>query len=79
MIPIYNQSRELMQYVTETALAANAGHFDIVTNRRGHPKRAYVKPGLFDNRKFSRLGMAFEQSLSTGNVWALGGVIGSRA
>jgi hypothetical protein len=78
MIPIYSPAQKLLQYVTAENLAANASHFRLVRNRRGHVTRAYLRVSMsFDTRPFSRLGAAIEQPLSTGHVWALCGVRGS--
>lgn len=33
----------------------------------------------FDNREYTREGIAFEQALTSGRVWALGGVTGSES
>ena len=80
MIPIYLANGNLYQHVPLERLMENAQHFEIVRNKRGHVRRAYMKQSLnFDSRPASMIGMAFQQSLPTGHVWALRGVTGSKA
>jgi len=55
-----------------------AQHFELVTNRRGHIKLATLKRSTsLDARPASSIGKAFEQTLASGHVYALGGVLGS--
>jgi hypothetical protein len=77
-IPIYCWRGRLVCEEPETFVRANAHHFRLVCNRRGHLKRAYIKPpASFDCRPNSTVGLHFEQELLSGRVWALRGVRGS--
>ena len=77
-IPIYCWRGRLLCEQSEVFVRANAHHFRLVCNRRGHLERAYVKPpASFDCRPNSTVGLHFEQTLSSGRVWALRGARGS--
>lgn len=54
------------------------GNLRVIRNKRGHVTRCYLKPNMsLDARPNSRIGLAFEQPLDSGHVWALRGVHGS--
>jgi hypothetical protein len=55
----------------------NLAHFTVVRNRRGHIKAAILKPDLLPLVNLSKTGYSFQQTLPSGRVWALQGVIGS--
>jgi hypothetical protein len=80
MIPIYLSNGSLYRWIELERLLEHEDHFNVVRNKRGHIKRATLKQAVtFDSRPASMLGVAFEQPLSTGCVWALHGVAGSAA
>lgn len=54
------------------------GHLRVVRNKRGHITRAYLRADWsLDCRPASKIGLAFEQALDTGHVWALHGTEGT--
>ncbi len=78
MIPIYLNTGKLYQHIAPSLLFEHRSHFRLVTNKRGNVTRAYLKEPLScDTRPNSTIGMAFEQQLHSGPVWALQGVRGS--
>jgi hypothetical protein len=78
LIPIYTPDGRLLGNFAQDIVIANARHFRLVFNRRGHLKRAYEKTESLDRRPGSRVGLPYEQPLSPGgHVWALRGVRGS--
>ena len=77
-IPIYSHDGRLIRFEPEDHIRRHAYHFRLVENRRGHLKRAYMRPiESLDRRPNSTMGIAFEQQLTVGRVWALRGVRGS--
>ena len=78
-VPLFSFSgRRLINHMPIDLIEKNEHHFRIVRNRRGHIKRAYVKKlQSFDSRPNSLIGVAFEQKIESGEVWALRGVQGS--
>ncbi len=78
-IPIYDSSGRLMRFSEAEPILEHQHHFRLVRTRRGHLKEAHLRNiESLDSRPTSSLGMAFEQPLSTGHVYALQGVLGSR-
>jgi hypothetical protein len=78
MIPIYSASGHLLRWEPENRVRANAQHFDLIENRRGHLKEAHLKADVsLDVRPSSGIGESFLQTLANGRVYALGGVRGS--
>jgi hypothetical protein len=78
-IPIYSANGHLLHWAPEEGVLENARHFTLVRNRRGHLKRAVLKPAdlSLDLRPTSSVGLAFRQPLSAGSCYALHGVAGS--
>ena len=79
-IPLYDADEHLLRFVGLDHVWEHRAHFRLITTRRGHVKRAYFKGRSLplDFRPASTLGIGFEQPVSTGHVWALSGVTGSR-
>lgn len=80
MIPIYSATGALIKYMAAALFEPHAGRFNLVRNKRGHVKRAYIKGVVScDHRPASYIGIAFHQHVADNcaPVWALGGVIGS--
>lgn len=78
MIPLYLPDGRLYQHIDPALLFEHRAHFKLVTNKRGNVTRAYLKATLTcDTRPNSTIGMAFEQQIASGNLWALQGVRGS--
>lgn len=76
MIPLYSTFGSLIGHFTEEVLKHMPG-VELRLNRRGHIKRARVKP-LTCIVELTPDGFAFKQELESGRVWALSGVDGSR-
>ena len=78
MIPIYSAGNRFIQLESEERILASQQHFQLIRNRRGQIREAHLKADVsLDARPSSRIGRAFEQTLSSGHVYALGGVRGS--
>lgn len=92
-IPIYDSSGRLMRFAEPESILAHRHHFRLVVTRRGHLKEAHLRTATIvwrkrelvaaitdslDLRPRSNIGRHFEQPLSTGHVYALRGVVGSR-
>jgi hypothetical protein len=78
-VPIYSSDGHLLRSEPEEHILANRQQFALTCNRRGHVKRATLKPPAvsFDQRPTSSVGNAFLQTLPTGATYALHGVRGS--
>lgn len=77
-IPIYSPDGLLIRFEPEDHIRLHARHFRLIENRRGHLKRAYMRPiSSLDQRPSSTMGYAFEQQLTVARVWALRGIRGS--
>ena len=76
--PLHSAQGYILRMLTLSEIEAAGGNVRVVRNKRGHVTRAYLKPQFsLDNRPTSRIGLAFEQVLDSGHVWALHGAIGS--
>lgn len=79
LIPLHSEHGYILRMLPICDVEAAEPHLRIIRNRRGHVKRAYLKPDTsLDRRPDSGIGIAFEQELSTGLVWALRGTKGSK-
>jgi hypothetical protein len=84
-IPLYSPDGRLLGWAPCEWVERHAPHLRLVRNRRGHPRRAYLKEHndeltawLQQTGRRSTYGTAFEQHLPCGRVvWALKGVRGS--
>jgi hypothetical protein len=73
-IPIYSPDGQLVRLNAPVAfLEANEGHFRIIRNRRGHIKRAYLRPSALIDRPIwqGNAGQTFVERLAGGWVWSM--------
>lgn len=75
-IPVYSLAGRVVDWIEE-ALVESLRGVEIVRNRRGHVKRVNLTTFHVGRLRPKHLGRAFEQELTCGHVWALGGVRGS--
>jgi len=84
-VPVYSPAGRLLSFASAAWVEHHAPHLRIVRNRRGHPRRCYLRADdgamvafLEATGKRSSFGCAFQQHLPCGRVvWALRGVRGS--
>jgi len=83
-VPVYSPAGKLLSWVSPEWCERHAPHLRIVRNRRGHPRRAYLRADdselvawLQATGRRSSFGCAFEQVLTCGRTWALKGIRGS--
>ena len=76
--PLHSEQGFLLRMVAVSLIESAAPHLRVLRNRRGHVTRAYLRADQsLDCRPASKIGLAFQQALDSGHVWALRGVEGS--
>lgn len=84
-VPVYGADGRLLTWAPAEWCERHQGNLRIVRNRRGHPRRAYLRADdgeltafLEAAGKRSSFGRGFQQHLPCGRVvWALRGIRGS--
>ena len=83
-VPVYSPAGRLLSFASAAWVEHHAPHLRIVRNRRGHPRRCYLRADdgamvafLEATGRRSNYGAAFMQPLTHGRTWALRGVRGS--
>jgi len=78
MVRVYAaDGKTLLREMDEEQFWPHRHNFDLKRNKRGYLKKAVLKGRNLPLINLSRAGLAFEQELPAGRVWALRGVAGS--